>query len=180
MDIVERLARSQKITEEIVQTDDYINWLENFTIKNKAFSDDTWLYFPDRISEEDNEQVSKLSNFYEAIENYASANFIYPTPDEFGNHYRVSNNNIGYDIGIMMGQGALFWVSREKITKKNQNSFIDFELIRTNKKTDREDMIRSKLDSLDNFIIDLANEDVPVEAIAKTANRRLQLLMEKK
>lgn len=53
-EIFERLAKSQRITEEITQTDDYINWLETFTIKNKGFSDDDWLYFlPEKsISEE--------------------------------------------------------------------------------------------------------------------------------
>jgi len=178
MDILERLARSQRITEEITQSDDYINWLENFTLKNKEFTDDDWLYFPERISEEDKEQVSKLYNFYEAIQEYANKNYIHGTPDEFGNHYSIKYNNIGYKIGIMIGQGTILWVQRQRITKKNSDSFIDFKLIQENVMTDESEMIRSKLESLDNLISDIANENVPIEAIAKTAKNRLQLLKE--
>ncbi len=177
-EVTERLAKSQKITEEITQTEDYINWLENFTIENKSFSDDSWLYCPENISIDDKDKVSKLNNFYDVIQVYANKNYIYATPNNFGKQYYVKHNNIGYEVGIMVGQGTTFFVKRQRITRKNSDFFLDFKLIQENKITARAEMIRNKLVALGNLIDDISNS-VPVEAIEETTQKRLQLLKEK-
>lgn len=52
----------------------------------------------------------------------------------------------------MVGQGTIFFVRRRRLTKKNSGDFIDFKLIQENKITDRAEMIRSKLEGLENLI----------------------------
>lgn len=175
-EIIEGLVRDQKITEEIVKTEDYINWLEKFIISNKNFHDDDWLYCPEKISQDDKDNVLKLSNLYSAIQNYANENFIYGIQDEFGDHYKIKYNNVGYVIGVMIGQGTIFWVKKQRLTNKNLNDFIDFNIIKENKINDRAEIIAKKLLDLESYIDDLANNDIPIKAIEDTTNKRLQLL----
>ena len=58
---------------------DYMNWLNSFTANNKGFSDEDFLYFPEKISKEDLDKVNNLGLFFEGIEKYADKNYIYPT-----------------------------------------------------------------------------------------------------
>ena len=80
----------------------------------------------------------------------------------------------------MVGQGTIFFVRRRRLTKKNSGDFIDFKLIQENKLTDRAEMIQSKLKILENMINTIADENVPIEAILETTEKKLQLLLEKK
>lgn len=178
-DLIEKLVASQKITEEITKNEDYINWLEGFTNNHKNFADDDWLYHPEKISEYDLSNVYKLSNFFEAIDNYANKNYIYSMVSEFGTNYYVKHNKFGYEIGVIVGQGTMFYVRRERLTKKNSDSFIDYKLIMESKVTDRAKIIVEKLEELDNFLINIANENIPIEAIEETTKKRLQLLKKK-
>lgn len=128
-------VNSKKIKiQEMLSNTDYINWLDRFTIEHSNFSDDDWLYFPDEISMEDAEQVDNLNLLYDGIERYASNNCIYPTKCDFGNIYKIKFGNTGFEIGILVGQGTLFFCNRVQV--ENQNDFIDFNDIIKNMQND--------------------------------------------
>ena len=87
-------ARNIKMQEMLSNTD-YIKWLDKFTIEYSSFSDNDWLYFPEKISKEDLEKVNNLHLMYRGIEKYASENYICPTDCNFGNFYgrNFANNS---------------------------------------------------------------------------------------
>lgn len=170
--IEERTLVDINITKNIIKNDDYINWLEKFTTKNKIFNSDDWLYCPNKISEQNLNNVDKLKNFFEVIENYANDNYILPTPTEFGIVFEIKHNNVGYKIGMMSGQGICYYVVR---IEKNIDDFIDYNLIKEANLTNRALMIKNKLGILEKFINNLVDEDVPVEAIVETTNKTLKL-----
>ena len=126
-------ARNIKMQEMLSNTD-YIKWLDKFTIEHSSFSDDDWLYFPEKISKEDLEKVNNLHLMYRGIEKYASENYICPTDCDFGNFYKIKLENTGFEIGILIGQGTLFFCNRVQI--ENQKDFIDFNDILNNKTDD--------------------------------------------
>ena len=72
---------------------DYIKWLYQFTQVRDSFSSEDCLYFPDRINESDRKNVDQLDLFYEGISRYANKNYIYPTPCDFGNFYKIKLND---------------------------------------------------------------------------------------
>lgn len=109
---------------EIIKDEKYITWLENFTSRNYNFNDNDWLYCPDKISLNDKRKVENLYLLYQAIDNYAKDNHISSTVCYFGNYYSIKYNNIGYNIGMLQGQGTLFSCSRTEI--KQDANFIDF------------------------------------------------------
>ena len=127
--------RDKKI-EKMFSNTDYINWLIKFTIKNdNSFSDNDWLYTPDSITKNDSEKVNDLCLFYEGINEYAENNNIGPKFIEFGNEYNIKINDIGIEIGIMNGQGTLFYC--KKIDVNSDMNFIDFNDVINNKNNNK-------------------------------------------
>lgn len=157
--------------EEMLSNTDYINWLNKFTIEHSSFTDDDWLYFPEKISKEDLEKVNNLHLVYRGIEKYANENYIYPTNCDFGNFYKIKLENTGFEIGILFGQGTLFFCNRVQI--ENKKDFIDFDDILNNKTNDNLTTIKNKLNELSNFISSLYKSDVPLEAIVNTLDNTL-------
>lgn len=157
--------------QEMLSNTDYIKWLDKFTIKHSSFTDDDWLYFHKKISKEDLEKVNDLHLMYRGIEKYASENCIYPTDCNFGNFYKIRLENTGFEIGILVGQGTLFFCNRVQI--KNKKDFIDFNDILNNKTNDSLTTIKNKLNELSNFIVSLYKSGVPLEAIVFTLDNTL-------
>ena len=112
--IAKEKVKSEKIKSMMSNTA-YIEWLNQFTQDKDGFSDDDWLYFPEKISESDRENVEKLCLFYEGIDKYSKQNHIYPIPCEFGNFYRVKLNAFGFEIGILVGQGTVFFFNKASL-----------------------------------------------------------------
>ena len=163
-------AENIKIQEMLANTN-YIKWLDSFTIEHSSFFDDDWLYFPEKISKEDLEQVNNLHLMYHGIERYASKNYIYPTNCDFGNFYKVKLENTGFEIGMLVGQGTLFFCNRVQIG--NRKDFIDFNDILNNKGNDNITTIKKKLNELSNLVVSLYKSGVPLEAIAITLDNTL-------
>ncbi len=105
-------------------------WLEQFTKTYPNFNDSTWLYCPEKISEEDYDNVTKLSSLFEALERYAGANYISAGKSEFGAFYTIAFNNAAYKIGVAVGQGTIFYCER----LKNSLQAISFDDISQNKR----------------------------------------------
>lgn len=175
-DYKKEIEEKERQMKTLIQDESYIQWLEKFTNKNAGFYDDDWLYCPEKISEEDLKKVEKLYLFYRIIDKYARENYIYPTPTDFGNYYSVSYNNIGFLIGIMVGQGTTFNCERTTVGE----DFIKFEDIQNNKKQVKTDIINQKLQLLANLIETIAEEDVPLRAIEDTTEQSLQRLVKKR
>ena len=156
----------------------YIEWLKQFTQDKEGFSDDDWLYFPEKISESDKKNVEILHLFYNGIGRYAEKNHIYPTPCDFGNFYRVKLNGFGFEIGILVGQGTVFFFN--KVSLEDDKEFIDFNDIMTEKKQDNVDQINTTLESLSNMVVTAYESGVPIEAIINTLDNTIKGITSKK
>ena len=156
----------------MMSSSDYINWLTNFTIDKDAFSDNDWLYNSSTIKKEDLDNIEKLYLFYEGIDKYARNNYIYPIPCEYGNFYKIKWNEIGFEIGVLMGQGTLFFC--RKLLVKENHEFIDYNDIILNKKQKQVEYIESCLNSISDMILTAYKNGVPADAIKTTLDNTIQ------
>ena len=171
MDYIEGLRVSEAKRKEMFSNTNYLKWLESFTIEHPGFSDDDWLYFPEKISQEDNEKVKNLHLFYEGIELYAKKNYIYPTECDFGGYYNIKLDSIGYEIGMLVGQGTVFFCKRTPLNKDLE--YIDFNDIMTDKKKDGVDVITRQLKDLSNKVLELHKKGIPLDALIETLDTTL-------
>lgn len=176
MDYIERLKVSEAKRQEMFSDTNYVKWLESFTIEHPVFSDDDWLYFPEKISQEDNEKVKNLHLFYEGIELYAKKNYIYPTKCDFGGYYNIKLDNISYEIGMLVGQGTLFFCNRKPLDKDLE--YIDFNDIMADKKKDGVDVITEQLKDLSDKILELHKKGIPLDALIETLDTTLTEIKE--
>lgn len=143
----------------------YIIWLEEFTKKHPNFSNDTWLYCPEKISKEDYNMVVKLPYFFGLIQKYAEKNFIKAGSEDSGFYemfYQIKFNNVGYKIGLICGQGAFNYCCRYD---NAYEKFIDFNDIINSKKQDNVDVINEKLEQLSKLVNELIELEVPESTI---------------
>ena len=162
----------------MVSNTEYVEWLYQFTQDKDSFSDNEWLYFPEKISQSDRKNVEKLSLFYEIIEEYAEENYIYPTPCDFGNFYRVKSNDFGFEIGVLIGQGTVFFFNKSSL--ENDKVFIDFHDVITGKKQNNVDTINDALNSLSDTIKSAYDSGVPIEAIEGIFDKTIKSIKEDK
>ena len=120
---------------------DYMNWLDRFTANTKGFSDEEYLYFPEKISKEDLDKVNNLGLFFEGIMEYADKNYIYPSTYEYQSYYGIKDNvnEAYYKIGVIEGQGGSFFCDRVEPT--SELDFIDFNDIMDDKIRDNAEEI---------------------------------------
>lgn len=114
--VVERIIERLEKEKRLVSNYEYISWLENFTSLHESFNDSTWLYFPEKISNEDSEKLDDLTAFFEGIKRYCDKYYINTEGEgDFAQEcIHIKHNNIGYEISLVVGQGALICVSREE------------------------------------------------------------------
>lgn len=174
--LMEEEKNRKRRIKEIITGGEYILWLEKFTIKHTRFSDNDWLYFPEEISEEDIKSLEELNLFYRGIDEYASKNFIFPSSCDFGNYYCIKFGNIGYEIGIMVGQGTLFFCNKVSIENKE---FIDFTDIQNDKEQHKTKLINNRLEELSLLINNLA-EDIPLATIEETVRNVFKGILKSK
>lgn len=152
---------------------DYMNWLNSFTANTKGFSDEDYLYFPEKISKEDLDKVNTLGLFFEGIREYADKNYIYPTIYEYQSFYGIKDNanDAYYKIGVIEGQGGSFFCERIEYT--SEQPFIDFNDIMDDKVRDNVKEIEADLDNMSNLVISLYNKGIPLEAIKETLDKTI-------
>ena len=170
--IREKKERDAKL-KSIFSSYDYMNWLNSFTANNKGFSDEEYLYFPEKISKDDLDKVNNLELFFEGIEKYADKNYIYPTIYEYQSYYSVKDNvnDAYYKIGVIEGQGGSFFCERVEDTSKLD--FIDFNDIMNDKIRENVEEIEANLDNMSNLVLSLYNKGVPLEAIKDTFDKTI-------
>lgn len=161
--------RKKKI-KEIVLNNNYIEWLVDFSKKYPQFRDSDSVNNRN-ISERDLENIKDLYFLYECISQYASNNYIYPSIDsDFVEYYKIQYNNIGFEVGIMTGQGIICFYER---VNDVTNEFIDFNDIILNKKQANTIYFDSKLNELHDKIIFCYNQGIPFQAIKKITDDSL-------
>ena len=170
-DWFEKMRISGEKRKEMFSNTNYIKWLEGFTTKYESFADDSWLYAPTELSQEENEKVDNLHLLYEGIELYAKKNYIYPTKCDFGGYYNIKLDNIGYEIGMLVGQGTVFFCKRTGIDKELE--YIDFNDIMSDKKKDGVDVITQQLKDLSNKVLELHKKGIPLTALIETLDTTL-------
>ena len=163
-----RIEQRQKT--EMKVNNDYINWLERFTTIYNSFSDDSWIYNPTEILQNDHENVNKLHLLYHIIEEYAEKNYIYPNKCDFGNYYSIKYNDVQYNIGIMCGQGTCFFCNRTT----NQKEYINFKDIQTNTPNPRVKFINYSLKTLESTLDKMISSNIPIPAIEKVMVKKLK------
>ena len=170
--IREKKERDAKL-KSIFSSYDYMNWLNSFTADTKGFSDEDFLYFPEKISKDDLDKVNNLELFFEGIEKYADKNYIYPTIYEYQSYYSVKDNvnDAYYKIGVIEGQGGSFFCERVEDTSKLD--FIDFNDIMNDKIRENVEEIEANLDNMSNLVLSLYNKGVPLEAIKDTFDKTI-------
>ena len=170
--IREKKERDAKL-KSIFSSYDYMNWLNSFTANNKGFSDEDFLYFPEKISKEDLDKVNNLGLFFEGIEKYADKNYIYPTMYEYQSYYGVKDNvnDAYYKIGVIEGQGGSFFC--ERVEDTSELDFIDFNDIMNDKIRDNVKKIETDLDNMSNLISFIHEKGVPLEAIKETFDKTI-------
>ena len=166
-----KLAKNDMITKDIVSNDTYMRWLEEFTNEFESFSDDSWLYCKEEISEKNHEMVRMLSNLFEAVDSFAEMNYIPSKKVDFGYSYDISFNDNVYEIGFLQGQGTVFFVNRLK--EKEKANPISFEDIKRGEKTERAKKIDSIFSKMDNIIVELHKENVTDDMLVRHVNNVL-------
>lgn len=149
-------------------TKEYIKWLINFTNTYSSFSDDEWLYYESKLSKENIEKVNSLHLLYNIVDRYATDNYIYPNNCEFGNYYKINSGNVGFEIGVIAGQGVSFFCNRVEL--ENKKDFIDFNDILNNKESINKIEINEGLEQLSYMIDSLYKKGVPFPIIFNTVS----------
>lgn len=157
----------------IMSSTDYIEWLDRFTQNIGGFSDDNWLYCPEKIDDEDRKKVENLGLFYEGIREYAKRQFINPTPCKHGDYFKIRLNDVGFEISMLGDQrNIVYFCKRVSIT--DEEEFIDFNDILINKNQDQTDQIKESLISLSNMIKDVYKSGVPIDSITDTFENTIE------
>lgn len=173
-DFLTKLFEKEDRLKKMSSNPEYILWLNKFTESHPEFSDEDFVYFPEKISEYDNNYVCDLGLFFEVVDRYAEKNYICALPCDFGKYYPVRYGDYGYHIGCLVGQGVVCFCHKVEVVDKN--SFIDFDDIMQNKKQPYVDEINSKLLDLKYRIRELYNSGIPVETIKATTDELINEL----
>ncbi len=163
--LVERLEEKESIKREMLLNDSYIKWLEHFTKEFPDFNHDSWLYSPEEISKEDYENVIKITEFYEIIDEYANNNYIYLKDIPSGGYYAISYNSVLYQIYVIIGQGTVFGCNRVESEEEIGSDTISYEDIKENRDSERKIFIDEKIEELSTKISKLIEAGIPIEAI---------------
>lgn len=177
-DYIEILKIIELESKEMFSNTNYLKWLENFTSEHQSFTDSFSELWNGKISNEDSKNISNLSLLYNGIERYAKKNYIYPTKCDFGSYYNIKLNNISYEIGMLVGQGSIFFCNRKPISKDLE--YIDFTDIMVDKKKDGVDEITQQLKDLSDKILELHKKGIPLNALIETLNTTLIGIKEEK
>ena len=157
---------------ELFSSPKYILWLNEFTKKYESFSDDDWLYNPDKISDDDLKQVQYLGTIFNGIEAYANKNYIYSKSCDLGECYSIKLGDVAYEIiESSFPDGAY---SCKRVELADDDDIIDFNDIINDKMHNDVTLIKENLKKLSCIIEEFYKSGVPLEAIMMTVNQKVQ------
>ena len=176
--IGEYIRKKDKM-KELVISEEYIKWLEKFTEEHPTFNDNEWLYFPEKISKEDNEMVEILSEFFSYIENFADNYYIYPSGQAREEYYSIEYNGKVYEIGVVVGQGAICFCNTEDVDEDARIIPYSEILNPTYTKTLKQN-VEHNLEELEKFLKTLNTRNIPLDAIEQKVKVVLNELKKEK
>ncbi len=147
------------------ESEEYICWLQHFTDKFPEFSSNAWQYFATPIQVSDMRNVKDLEFFHEGIGLYAFNNYIYPVLQDNKYFFRISYNNVGYEIGQKFVNNGPRQIYCKRVELTDTEEFIPFEDIMTNTPQENVPNIEEQLGKLSSVISETLNNQVPAEAI---------------
>lgn len=109
----------------IVKSQEYLDWLCNFLVIHKSFSDDTWLYHKEEIAEEDYKNVELISTFFHYISETASNQSILGSEEDYGDTYYFKAKGKFYHTSTYYGQGAVTNIAEEEFDANHLYVLID-------------------------------------------------------
>lgn len=150
---IEKEKKLKQRKEKILESEEYINWLEKYTeSKNKITSD----------------ELESLEALYLVIEDYAEENYIFPSKTTFGSYYTVKHNDKKYNIGYMAGQEVFFYCE-----KTEEENIIDFKDVLEGKKQPKAELIKLKLKKL-NLLVNELSLTFPEESLVREVKKVYQ------
>lgn len=155
---IEKEKKLKQRKEEILESEEYINWIEEYTERKDKFTND----------ESHDENVEKLEALYLIIEDYAEENFVFPSKTTFGYYYTVKYNNVNYNIGYMAGQEVFFYCERT-----NEEDKMDFKDILEGKNRPSTELIKLKLNKL-NLVLNELSLIFPEENLVREVSKVYQ------
>lgn len=181
-DVIAEYQEKEKQKRELVEKTDYITWLEKFTNEHPSFSDNTWLYSQNEISKEDYANVCKLDMFFSVIYEFADNNYIDGIPCDYGEYYIIEYNGKMYEIGTVIGQGAVSFCNTKDVNK--EENLIKFEEIANppgeiRMRTALIDNQLERIDELFDILLNNKKLNIPVYAIITRANKVLKDIKKK-
>ena len=153
-------------------SDDYINWLEKFTVKNGGFSTMVLTYNANKYNDTDRENIENIETLYEVISEFAEKNYISPVEVELGNYFPVKHGDNCFYIGADFGQGTSFYCTRLDEVEEDALNYKD---VVQNIKLPATMRKEQSLEELSLMIDRLFNEDkIPVSVIEEKTNEAFQ------
>ena len=76
---IEEYIKGLERTENTISSEEYINWLKNYTRTKFKISDTDYLYYSDTLDDNDREHLDLLRSLFDGIDKYAYKNELYPT-----------------------------------------------------------------------------------------------------
>ena len=156
---------------------EYVDWLENFSKGKKIITTDDYKHDEESLKEKDNLNVYLLEALFELIDDYSEANFIEPIVTKYGQYYKIKHNGIGYEIGIDVGQGTYFYCQRQE---QADDDSLEYKKLMSSVKLPSTIIVETKLEELTNYIEQLIEDDVPLNAIKNTTDNVIKKVKVKK
>lgn len=163
------LLRKEEEKKALVSSYDYILWLEAFTLTHENFTDDSWLYKPEEISESDNTNVDKMNLFFDAISQYCHKYYINTECDGMYESERIyiKHNGIVYQMGLVVGQGAHVYVVRQK----SVDGAIEFSNVVNDTKPQDFDAKRAQIEKFEQLVADMKAMNIPTSVILEIVKK---------
>lgn len=107
--ITDEISKKREIVEEMVSSNDYIDWLLAFTeTHSNLFYDDVWSFKSDRIGDKDKKNIKKLNIFFELVSEYAEQH-----PCNDGYFCKIKYNDEVINVGVLHGLEVIHFASIE-------------------------------------------------------------------
>lgn len=156
---------------EIINNENYMEWLVKFTEQFPAWRDDMINYLAFNFSNEDKKNMVKLKCFFEIINNFAYENRIKSYHYDKEVYYLVKINNYRLQIGMIKGHDNCYYCQKEI---RNNLEYIDFGNIKFQNTDTPLINYQDELLQLEMLMIELSKKRVPLGAIEDTTKKVLK------
>ncbi|MBO5138860.1 MAG: hypothetical protein J6B89_04425 [Bacilli bacterium] len=168
--LFDRWEKEDEQMKEMIESDEYIKWLEDVT--NRV----GFVYDRDKLDINDMKNVVLLGKFYQFIDIYAQKNYIYPKIDGSEIIYTIKYRENNYSIGTIINAHNNNYYCAKNIDEKCET--IDYEDLKNNIISDKAKTYKEKLKELEEYII-IMNETIPLQAIETTCNNTIEKIKSK-